>query len=154
MKRQLIKIATVAALAAGMAFAQAAAAPSKPGRAGIKLGAAVRQRILANLNLTDAQKAQAKEIMQQARTAAQPVRQQLQQSRQSLAAAVKNDDTVQIQSLAAAQGALQGQVLAIQSTAKAKLFAILTPEQKAKAEQTQQKIKQLRQQIKALRANG
>jgi protein CpxP len=154
MKRHLITIATVAALAAGMAFAQAAAAPSKPARAGLKLGAAVRQRILANLNLTDAQKAQAKEIMQQARMAAQPVRQQLQQGRQSLATAVKNNDTVQIQSLAAAQGALQGQVLAIQSAAKAKFYTILTPEQKTKAEQTQQKLKQLLQQLKALRANG
>ena len=78
----------------------------------------------------------------------------MQQSRQSLATAVKNNDTVQIQSLAAAQGALQGQALAIQSAAKAKFYAILTPEQKTKAEQRQQKIKQLRQQIKALRANG
>ena len=93
--------------------------------------------------------------MQQARTAAQPVRQQLQQGRQSLATAVKNNDTVQIQSLAAAQGALQGQALAIQSAAKAKFYAILTPDQKTKLDQMQGKLQQLRQQLRALgQTNG
>ena len=127
MKRNLVTILTVAALAAGMAVAQTAATPANPG---IGVRAAVRQRILKKLNLTDAQKAQAKEITQQAKTAAQPLRQQLQQNRQSLAAAVQSNDTAQIQSLAAAQGALRGQVLAIRSGAQAKFFAILTPDQK------------------------
>ena len=130
-----------------MAVAQTAATPANPG---IGVRAAVRQRILKKLNLTDAQKAQAKEITQQAKTAAQPLRQQLQQNRQSLAAAVQSNDTAQIQSLAAAQGALRGQVLAIRSGAQAKFFAILTPDQKTLFGQMQDKIKQLRQQLKAL----
>ena len=147
MKRNLVTILTVAALAAGMAVAQTAATPANPG---IGVRAAVRQRILKKLNLTDAQKAQAKEITQQAKTAAQPLRQQLQQNRQSLAAAVQSNDTAQIQSLAAAQGALRGQVLAIRSGAQAKFFAILTPDQQATAAQMQQKVQQLLQGLKAL----
>jgi Spy/CpxP family protein refolding chaperone len=145
MKLHLTAIATVAALAVGMAFAQTAAAP-----AGLKLRAAVRQRMFKKLNLTDAQKAQAKTINQQAKTAAEPLREQLQQNRQSLAAAVKSNDAAQIQSLSAAQGALQGQILAIRATARAKLYAILTPDQQATAAQMQQKVQQLLQGVKAL----
>jgi Spy/CpxP family protein refolding chaperone len=145
MKLHLTAIATVAALAVGIAFAQTAAAP-----AGLKLRAAVRQRILKKLNLTYAQKAQAKTINQQAKTAAEPLREQLQQNRQSLATAVKSNDAAQIQSLAAAQGALQGQILAIRATAQAKFYAILTPDQQATAAQMQQKVQQLLQGLKAL----
>jgi Spy/CpxP family protein refolding chaperone len=150
MKRNPITIAAVAMLAAGMAFAQTAATPASPIQSGLKLRAAVRQRILKNLNLTAAQKAQAKDIMQQTKTAAQPLRAQLQANRQSLAAAVKSNDTAQIQSLAAAQGALQGQILAIQSAGEAKFYAILTPDQQTALGQMQEKLKQLRQQLKAL----
>jgi Spy/CpxP family protein refolding chaperone len=145
MKLHLTAIATVAALAAGMAFAQTAAAP-----ASLNLRAAVRQRMLKKLNLTDAQKAQAKTIRQQARTAAEPLREQLQQNRQSLAAAIASNDAAQIQSLAAAQGALHGQVLAIRAAAQAKFYAILTPDQQAAAAQMQQKMQQLLQGLKAL----
>jgi Spy/CpxP family protein refolding chaperone len=150
MRRNLTAIAAVAALAAGMTFAQSTAAPANPALAGLNVRAAVRQRILKNLNLTDAQKAQAKAIRQQAKTAAQPLRQQLQANRQSLAAAVKSNDTAQIQSLAAAQGSLQGQVLAIRSAADAKFYALLTPDQQTLLGQMQDKVKQLLQGLKAL----
>jgi Spy/CpxP family protein refolding chaperone len=149
MKRHLIGIATVVALAAGLAFGQAAATPAKTA----KLGARLRQRMLKNLNLTADQKAQAKEIMQTAKTAVQPIRQQLQAGRKELATAVKNGDATQIQALSEKQGALQGQALAVRSGAMAKFYAILTPDQKAKAEQMQQRAKRLIQQLRAL-GNG
>ncbi len=149
MRRHLIGIATVVALAAGLAFGQAAATPSNP--AGLRAG--LRQRMLKNLNLTDAQKAQAKDILQQARTAALPIRQQLQAGRQALATAVKNGDAVQIQALSATLGTLQGQALAIRSGAMARFYTILTPDQKTRAEQMQQKARQLIQQLRAL-GNG
>jgi Spy/CpxP family protein refolding chaperone len=133
-----------------MVFAQTSAAPAKPAQAGLKLRAAVRQRILKNLNLTDSQKTQAKAIMQAAKTAAEPIRTQLQQNRQALTAAIKSNDAAQIQSLAAAQGALQGQVLAIRSGAQAKFWALLTPDQQASYVQMRQKIQQLVKQLKTL----
>jgi len=94
---------------------------------------------LANyLSLTNAQQAQAKSIFQEARQSAQPVRQQLQQTRQSLRAAVQANNTSQIQQLATTEGGEVGQLAAIRSTAMAKVYQILTPDQ-------QQKLASLRQ---------
>jgi len=143
MKRNPIALAIVAVLAAGMAFAQTAAVAANP-------RAAVRQRMMKKLDLTADQKTQIKTILQQARTAALPVRTQMQQNRQALTAAVKANNTAQIQTLAAAQGSLQGQIVAIRTGAEAKLYALLTPDQQASYTQMQEKIKQLRQQLKAL----
>src|SRR6476469_5554720 len=113
MKQHLIKFATVAALAAGMAMAQTPAAPPNPatpraGRAWTAHRGAIRQRMMQALNLSDAQKAQAKTTFQQARQNAQPLAQQLKQNRESLAAAVKANDVAQIHSRAAQQGNLRG----------------------------------------------
>lgn len=150
MKRNPLVLVAIAALAAGMAFAQTAATPAASGQGGLKLRAAVRQRIMKELNLTADQKTQAKAIMQQAKTAAAPLRTQLQANQEALAAAVKSNDTAQIQSLAAAQGALRGQALAIRSAANAKFYALLTPDQQTMFTQLQQKAKGLLQQLKAL----
>lgn len=146
MKTYLTRFATVAALAAGMAFAQTPApapAPTPaPGKAAMRPRAVLRRRLLQALNLTDAQKQQAKTIFQQTKQNVQPIAQQAKQNREALAAAVKANDTAQIQHLAAQQGNLQGQVLAMRSESMAKFYATLTPEQRAKAEQIQQKIRQ------------
>jgi periplasmic protein CpxP/Spy len=153
MQRSLMKLAGVAALAAGMALAQAPATPPGAGQGGPGMGGAMRQRMLRNLNLTDAQKTQAKAIFQEERQTAQPLRAQMTQNRQALAAAVKNNDAAQIQQLSIAAGHLQGQMLAIRSTARAKFYAILTPDQKAKADQVGQRVRQMMRQ-RAGRNNG
>jgi len=155
MKRHLLKFATVAALAGGMAFAQAPATapapstyqPQAAGRAG-KLRAAIRHRLVQALNLSAAQKQQAKAVFQQAKQDAQPIAQQLKQNREALTAAVKANDVSQIQTLSAQQGNLRGQVLAIRSEAMAKFYSSLTPEQRAKADQIQQKIMQRLMQLR------
>lgn len=153
MRRNLIGLAVVAALAAGAMIAQNAQGGLAKGKLG--LGANLRQRVIKNLNLTEAQKTQAKAIFQDAKQAAALIRPQLEANRQAMAAAIKSGDTAQIQTLATAAGALQGQVMAIRSTAMAKLYAILTPDQKTQLEQMQAKIKQLLQQFRALRqTNG
>ena len=153
MKTHLTRFAAVAALAAGMAFAQAPATPaapqSAPDTAATAPRAAMRHRMLKALNLTAAQKQQAKTIFQQNKQSVQPIAQQAKQNRAALAAAVKANDTTQIQQLATQQGSLQGQVLAMRSESMAKFYATLTPDQRAKAEQIQQKIQQLKQQRKA-----
>ena len=156
MNSNLIRFAAVAALATGMSFAQQATpaprpAPAKP-MAGMR--ARVRNRMMQNLNLTDAQKQQAKAIFQQARQTAQPIRQQLQQNRQAMSAAVKADDTAQIQSLATTQGNLRGQVMAIRAQALAKFYGGLTPDQRAKADQMHEQFRQHLEQRRAQHNNG
>ena len=154
MKRTLMSIAAVAALAAGMAFAQTPAAPQQPppGKSAMRPGTMLRRRMVQALNLTAAQKQQTKSIFQQARVNAQPVAQQLKENREALAAAVKANDSAQIQSLSAQQGNLRGQVLAIRSDAMAKFYATLTADQRAKAEQIVQRVRQRIQ--KRLGTNG
>jgi len=144
MKQRLMQMAAAAVLAGGMAMAQTAAPAPTPqaaaGQAQAKPRVALRRHMMQALNLTGAQKQQAKAIFQQARQDSQPVAQQLRQNREALAAAVKANDTAQIQQLATQQGTLRGQELAIRSGAMAKFYSTLTPEQRAKADQMQQRM--------------
>ena len=87
------------------------------------------------LNLTAAQKQQAKSIFQNTRQQVQPLRQQLIQDRQSLKAAIQSNDTAQIQQISTAMGTLRGQVIGVRSAGRAQFYAMLTPDQKAKAAQ-------------------
>jgi Spy/CpxP family protein refolding chaperone len=139
MRQHLIRFATVAALAAGMAVAQTAAPAPVPApgqaRTAVRPRARMHQRMMQALNLTDAQKQQAKSIFQQVRQDAQPIRQE-----------VKADDTAQIQALAAKQGSLRGQMLTVRSEAMAKFYSTLTPDQRAKADQMHQQFRQHMQQ--------
>jgi len=93
------------------------------------------ERLATRLNLTEAQKGQAKSIMQSSREAAKPVAQELRQDRMALREAVKAGDTQQIDRISAKVGTLTGQVTAIRTKAFAKVYAMLTPDQKAQADQ-------------------
>jgi Spy/CpxP family protein refolding chaperone len=142
----LFRFGLIAALAAGMAFAQ----PAVPARgAGRQMA---RHRMMKALDLTDAQKQQAKQIFQQAREAAQPVAKQLKDNRDALQTAIQANDTSQIQTLSAQQGALQGQLAAIRSGAMAKFYGTLTPEQRAKAQEIRSKVRERMAQRR--KANG
>ena len=159
MKRNLIRFATMASLAASAALAQspsASAQPSQPSPAKPPFArrAAMRRHLMEALNLTDAQKQQAKTIFQGARQSTQPLRQELRQNRQALAVAVKANDTAKIQQLSQTEGNLLGKVIAIRTEANAKFYAILTPEQRAKADQIRQQMKQHFQQRLGQRSNG
>lgn len=143
MKHSFVRFATVAAMAAGLAVAQTPGAPAqpRPGKMWAKQGA-VRGRMLRQLNLTDAQKQQARTVFQQAKQNAEPLVKQLRENREALAAAVKANDTARIHSLSAQQGHLQGQLLGIRNEAQAKFYSNLTPEQKAKADQMRSKVRE------------
>ncbi|PYT33098.1 MAG: hypothetical protein DMG58_08520 [Acidobacteria bacterium] len=139
MKNSLVRFAGMAALASGMMFAQAPAPPAQPQsptqrwqhRRGRML-----DRMATKLNLTDSQKEQAHSIMQSARESAQPITQQLKQNRQALHEAIKaGKPDADIDQLAATTGNLTGQVTAIRTKAFAKVYALLTPEQRTKADQ-------------------
>lgn len=161
MKKTLIRLGSVAALAAGMAFAQAPAqppaqsqTPAKPGEVRQPFHQRMHQRMMQSLNLTPMQRDQAKSIFQQARQTAQPYRQQLRQNREAMALAVKTNDTAKIQKLAAEQGRLEGQVMALRSEAAAKFYATLTPAQRAAADQMHQRFERRMQERKNSRTNG
>ena len=142
MTRHWKTIVTVGALAAAMAFAQTTTpAPATVKGAGLK--AKVQKQLIKALDLTAAQKQQAKAILQATKQQAQPLVAQLKQGREDLSAAVQAGDTAKIQQVAQQVGALQGQVLAIRAQGKAQFFALLTPDQKIKAVDFQQKLRQV-----------
>jgi Spy/CpxP family protein refolding chaperone len=141
-----------------MALAQTPAQPTEPQQTGRARefrarGGFMRQRLARGLNLTDAQKEQAKAIFQQARESAKPTAEQLKQNHQAMQAAIKANNVSQIQSLATQQGTLRGQLIANRSEALAKFYAILTPEPKTKSEEMQQRVRERLQQRRN-RKNG
>jgi Spy/CpxP family protein refolding chaperone len=143
MKRILIGIAAAGVLAAGFAIAQTTATPQAGAAQGNGVRALVQKRMLQALNLTDTQKQQAKTIFQSARQTAQPLAQQLKQDRAALTAAVEAGDSAKIQQLSTDMGSLRGNVLGVRSQALSKFYALLTPDQKTKAEEFRQKAQQV-----------
>jgi Spy/CpxP family protein refolding chaperone len=120
-------------LAAGQTATQPAGRPNRG------------ERIANYLNLTDAQRAQAKAEFQATRASTQPARQQLKQVRQQMFQAMQANDTARIAQLSSQAGAIKGQLLAARTSTMAKLYASLTPEQKAKADQLPAHLQQMRQ---------
>jgi periplasmic protein CpxP/Spy len=118
----------VAGLAAGMAFAQApqGATAGHPHRMGARR-AMRRKMMIGYLGLTDQQQTQAKAIFSGAHDSAQPVRQQLKQVRADLRAAIQAGQPVN--DLAANEGKLRGQLVAIRANAAEQFRGLLTPAQ-------------------------
>ena len=146
MNQCFMRFSAVAALAAGIVFAQAPSTTAQPGsgNAAVRPRAVVRQRIAQALSLTDAQKQQAQAIIQQTRQTVQPLRQQAKQNRQALMAAVKaGKSEVEIHQLALTQGNLAGQLVAARTEALAKFYNTLTPEQRAKADLMRQQVRRM-----------
>jgi Spy/CpxP family protein refolding chaperone len=147
--KQLSRFAAITALAAGMVVAQVPGAGAQSGTAKVPGHAWLgHQQMMQELDLTADQKQQASTIFSAAKQKAQPIRQEMRQNREALHAAVKANNTSQIESLSTQQGNLQGKALAIRSEAMAKFYAILTPEQRTKADQMhQQMMSRMRQRM-------
>ncbi len=138
MTSRITTAAVAATLAAGMLFGQAPA--PAPGKAhGPRANHA--DRMATFLNLTPDQRQQATAIMNEAKQAAEPIRAQLKQGREAMAAAVKANKTDEIDRLASGQGVLMGQLAAIHAKAFAKVYTLLTPEQRQKADQMHERMK-------------
>jgi len=132
--KKILTAAICILLGAGLLYAQGPGFGLR-GKAGPGFLAAV-------LDLTDAQKAKAEAIFADARQQGKPVMDQLRSGREAMAAAVKANDTAKIKQLADSQAALLSQLIAIQNQAMAQFYATLTPEQKAKADKIQSRIKE------------
>jgi Spy/CpxP family protein refolding chaperone len=137
MKNKLIRVAAFGALATGMSFAQSG--PPDPAQPAPPQQKAQRRahpgRRMANyLNMSADQRAQARQILAGAKQEAAPLRQQMQQNRQALAAAIKSGNDAQIDQITKAEAPVKAQLAAIHAHAMEKIYATLTPEQKAKAD--------------------
>jgi Spy/CpxP family protein refolding chaperone len=99
------------------------------------------QELAAYLNLTSQETAAIQGIMQDAATQAQPLVSQMQQVHQDIANLVKTanpiapDFATNVKNLATQQANLQSQLMVIRVTAMTKAAAVLTPDQRTKAEQ-------------------
>jgi Spy/CpxP family protein refolding chaperone len=131
-KKTLIALALASTLAiGGIAATQAANGHGMwAGRHGRRLAF-----IASYLDMTDAQKAQAKTILQDSRTAGQPLFSQLKQGRQAMIAAIKaNKPEADLKAIADAQAPVMSQLAVQKALTGEKLWALLTPDQQAKAE--------------------
>jgi len=142
MKRHFFQFAAVTALAAGMALAQAPATGTRPAP---KTAPSTHrefghEQMMQALNLTPAQQQQADTIFADAKQKAEPIHKEMRQNREAIHAAVKANDTSQIEQLSSHQGELLGKALAIRSQGMAKFYAILTPEQRTKADEMRSRM--------------
>ncbi|PYT23788.1 MAG: hypothetical protein DMG57_30855 [Acidobacteria bacterium] len=147
MKSTLVRFARLAALASGILLAQNPAPPAEGqppaqrrqwNRSQSHRGQGF-DKMAQKLNLTDSQKAQARSILDSARTSAKPIAQQLRQEQTALHEAVKaGRPDADIDRLSSQVGNLEGQMTAIRSKAFAKVYALLTPEQRTQADQMHQ----------------
>lgn len=148
MKNKWFRLIAVPAMAGGLLLAAGQEVTTQPNPAVPQNHQRWQRRkeaIAKYLNLTDAQKEQAKAELQSARASAQPVRAQLRQLHQDMFQAIRANDTAKIEQLSAQEGSLKGQLTTIRNEAFAKIYSNLTPEQRAKADQLPAHFRQMRQ---------
>lgn len=131
MKNKIFGIFGAAAMAGGLALAQQQ--PAQAPKAERHSGRRHMQRMAAELNLTDAQTAQAKGIFQASRESSRALLKQLHDARQQLRIEAQNGAATDVINRDSnAVGSLTGQLAAIRAQNFEKFYAILTPEQKDK----------------------
>lgn len=137
MKNILIRVAGFGALATGMIFAQSGSpdpAQTAPRQQKAQRRAHPGRRMANHLNLSADQRAQVQQILAGAKQEAAPLRQQMQQNRKALHDAIKSGNDAQIDQITRAEAPVKAQLAAIRARAMGKIYATLTPEQKAKAD--------------------
>ncbi len=97
------------------------------------------------LNLTDAQRSQIKTIVSEERPKMKPLFQQLQAGREQLNALIKSGsfDEAKVQSIAKGQAATLADMIVEKQRMKSRIYAVLTPEQRARAEKLREAWKTL-----------
>jgi len=142
MKRKTITILAIAAiLVIGGIFAIAQRAMHK-GFGGHGMRGQGVMLMLRRLDLTSDQQAKVKEIFEANKGTVQPLREQLKANHEKLDSLGGNFDEGQVTAIAKEQGELMSQLIVDRQKVKSQIFAILTDEQKVKAAQLQQEMKQ------------
>ncbi len=137
-KKFFIVTAIVLALAAGLAASAATLHGGRFGRHGGML-----KRMTRELNLTDAQQTQIKSIMTAEKAKIQPLRQQLRQNEQAENANINGTfDQAQATAFAGKQSQIMSDLIVEKERAKSQIYAVLTPDQRQKAQQLMQEHQQ------------
>jgi periplasmic protein CpxP/Spy len=133
--------AIILAVAAGMAGTVLAQGPEF-GAGGPEFGHRggwMLRHMTRELSLTADQQAQVKSIMQAERTKVQPLVQQLRQNEQAENAAINsNFDEAQARAFANKQTQIMSDLIVEKQRTKSQIYALLTPEQRQKAQQLMQ----------------
>jgi len=141
----LVPVALILAVAAGLAgtvFAQGHGPESGFGRH----GGWMLKHMAKELNLTDAQQAQIKTIMQAERPKIKPLMQQLRQNEQAQNAAINGEfNEQQARAFAQKQTQIMNDLIVEKQRTKSQIYAVLTPEQRQKALQLMQQREQRHQ---------
>jgi len=134
MKRNIMNVVALAALATGVMMAQQGPRRGPGGTPPDPATMVANQveHLTEQLTLTAAQQAQATTIFTNAATAVTPIRTNLQTAHDSLGTAVHKGDTASIDNLSSQIGSFTGQEVDIQSKAQAAFYKILTAEQQTK----------------------
>jgi Spy/CpxP family protein refolding chaperone len=142
-KKQWMHLTATAVIVAGVLIAGAAAIHHSQGRAGSpeQRRERVQKFIAEKLSFTDQQKQESKAILDEAHQKAEPIRQQLKEGHQAIADAVKaGKGDEELQALSKQEGELAGRLIGIHTRAFSKIYALLTPEQRTKAEELHQRF--------------
>ncbi len=134
MFNNLLKRASVYALAAIFTLTLSAQAPGGRPQGGPPSDPSQRFEFIAGyLELSDSQKVQTKEIFTAMSASTDALRGRMQSKREELQAAITaNKSDTDLEQIATQIGTLHGQGLAAQSKSRAKLYSILSAEQKQK----------------------
>jgi Spy/CpxP family protein refolding chaperone len=145
MKKIIFGIAAAAVLITGSIFVIAQRSGGKGGhgfgpggyRGGIEMA-------LRGLDLTDEQKAKAKELMEAAKTSAEPFKEQILANHEKIRGLGTDGkfDQAQVEALATEQGNLMSKMIVEKEKVKAQIFALLTDEQKVKAAEMRTKFEE------------
>jgi len=140
----LIATAVVLSLAAGLAIT--AVAQGRHGKFG-RHGDWMLRHMTKELNLTDAQQTQIKSILQAEKTKIQPLMKQLRDNRQAADSNVSGAfDENQARTFANQQAQIMSNLMVEKQRTRSQIYAVLTPDQRAKAKQLMQERQQRRQQ--------
>jgi periplasmic protein CpxP/Spy len=127
-------IAALAVLTFSATLAVAAPEGGKGGFHGKRGKGHMAERLAEKLNLTDAQKAQAKQLHEQFRTQNEPLFAAFKQTKTDLRAARQANDTARVDALEAALKTQKAQLKAARQAQHERFLSILTAEQKAQLE--------------------
>ena len=145
MKKLLIGIVALGLLVAGSIFAIAQMAGDKTrGAMGFGKGRGHDMAMpLRGLDLTDEQRGQVKQVVEQSRSTIVPLRQQMRDGRAKLAdlSQTGSFDQAQVEYLASEQGKLLAAMIVERQKTRAAIFSLLNDEQKAKAAELHKTMK-------------
>jgi periplasmic protein CpxP/Spy len=151
MHRKFIIVAAILmAVAAGLATSALA---QHPGMGFGRHKGWMLKHMAKQLNLTEAQQTQIKGLMADEKTKIKPIKQQLRQNEEAQNANINGTfDEAQARAFAGKQAQLMTDLIVEKQRLKSQIFAVLTPEQRQKAQQLMQERQQSRQERMKKRA--